>query len=513
MSNSQPGSASGDQASGRFDDFTRINGITRTTARALHTAEIHTFAQLAAIDADTIATLVGGNPERIRGQDWISQALELAAQQPEPASEPGKPAPDSREAELNDRLTSQRRETFQLEFTLDTADIPRQTRVKHLQPKARRPVGDKWDDGWGGWDAQRLIDFFVTKGQIRLPDTLTDLASAERSRTASAVVQALQEWLPRALLQTPDATPEWLRQMNQENLAALQAELSRTLQTQQAELARSLGAELAQTQQAELARSLGAELAQALQAQVPAMQEQLGELLVRQLAAAPAPSPVPPEAIEAPLAALQAELSRTLQTQQAELARSLGAELAQALQAQVPAMQEQLGELLVRQLAAAPAPGLLPAEPTPPVSVMEAASPAEPTLQLQVLKVTIGETPHPPEQPPSWASRLYAELTFQLSGPADALLEIQQSPCHLQVLASETTTGDSILLAATSHPLQPLEPPAPYPQRPGAFIVRSTSRLTFGLPGLGRHQLLVSVYLPRANLVATGLSEAFSVVP
>ena len=446
MSNSQPGSASGDQASGRFDDFTRINGITRTTARALHTAEIHTFAQLAAIDADTIATLVGGNPERIRGQDWISQALELAAQQPEPASEPGKPAPDSREAELNDRLTSQRRETFQLEFTLDTADIPRQTRVKHLQPKARRPVGDKWDDGWGGWDAQRLIDFFVTKGQIRLPDTLTDLASAERSRTASAVVQALQEWLPRALLQTPDATPEWLRQMNQENLAALQAELSRTLQTQQAELARSLGAELAQTQQA-------------------------------------------------------------------ELARSLGAELAQALQAQVPAMQEQLGELLVRQLAAAPAPGLLPAEPTPPVSVMEAASPAEPTLQLQVLKVTIGETPHPPEQPPSWASRLYAELTFQLSGPADALLEIQQSPCHLQVLASETTTGDSILLAATSHPLQPLEPPAPYPQRPGAFIVRSTSRLTFGLPGLGRHQLLVSVYLPRANLVATGLSEAFSVVP
>ncbi len=486
MSNSQPGSASGDQASGRFDDFTRINGITRTTARALHAAEIHTFAQLAAIDADTIATLVGGNPERIRGQDWISQALELAAQQPEPASEPGKPASDSREAELNDRLTSQRRETFQLEFTLDTADIPRQTRVKHLQPKARRPVGDKWDDGWGGWDAQRLIDFFVTKGQIRLPDTLTDLASAERSRTASAVVQALQEWLPRALLQTPDATPEWLRQMNQENLAALQAELSRTLQTQQAELA----------------RSLGAELTQALQAQVPAMQEQLGELLARQVAAAPAPSPVPPEAIEAPLAALQAEL-----------ARSLGAELTQALQAQVPAMQEQLGELLARQLAAAPAPGLLPAEPTPPVSVMEAASPAEPTLQLQVLKVTMGETPHPPEQPPSWASRLYAELTFQLSGPADALLEIQQSPCHLQVLASETTTGDSILLAATSHPLQPLEPPAPYPQRPGAFIVRSTSRLTFGLPGLGRHQLLVSVYLPRANLVATGLSEAFSVVP
>ena len=486
MSNAQPGSASGDQASGRFDEFTRINGITRTTAKALHAAEIHTFAQLAAIDAETIATLVGGNPERIRGQDWIGQARELAAQQPEPAPEPGRPAPDSLEADLNDRSTSQRRETFQLEFTLDIADIPRQTRVKHLQPKARRPVGDKWDDGWGGWDAQRLIDFFVTKGQIRLPDTF--LASAERNRTADAVVQALQEWLPRALHQTPDAVPEWLSHMNQENQAALQAELFQALQTQQAELG----------------RTLQAELTQALQAQMPGLEERLGAVLARQLAAAPPPAApaIPPEAIAAPLAALQAELARTLQ-----------AELTQALQAQVPGLEERLGAVLARQLAAAPPPGLLPAEPTTPISVMEAASPAEPDLQLQVLKITMGETPHPPEQPPGWASRLYAELTFQLSGPADALLEIQQSPCHLQVLASETTTGDSILLAATSHPLQPLEPPVPSPQRPGAFIVRSTSRLTFGLPGLGRYQLLVSVYLPRANLVATGLSEVFSVVP
>lgn len=433
MSNSQPGSAGSDQAFGRFDDFTRINGITRTTAKALHAAEIHTFAQLAAMDTSTIAALVGGNPERIRGQDWTRQARELAAQPPGPAPEPVRFEPGTLEDEPNDQSTSQRRENFQLEFTLDAANIPRQTRVKHLQPKARKPVRDRWDDGWGGWDAQRLIDFFVTKGQIELPGALTDLASAERSRTADTVVQALQEWLaqePLAVRLTPDTAPEWLRQMNQ-----------------------------------------------------------------------------------APIAALQADLSRALQTRQAELARAFQAELTQALQAQVPAMEERLGELLSRQLAAASPPGLRAAEPTTPASVIEAALPAESNLQLQVLKITVGETPLTPEHQTSWASRLYAEVTFQLSGPADTLLELQQSPCHLQAVASETTTGDSTLLAATSYPLQPLEPPAPYPQRPGAFIIRSTGKLTFGLPRLGRHQLLVSVYLPTANLVAAGLSDVFSVVP
>lgn len=434
MSNSQAGSVSGDQVFGRFDDFTRINGVTRTTARALHAAEIHTFAQLAAIDADTIAALVGGNPERIRGQDWTSQARELAAQQqPGAAPEPGRLESASLEDELNDRSTSQRRETFQLEFTLDAMDIPRQTRVKHLQPRARKPVGDKWDDGWGGWDAQRLIDFFVTKGQIQLPDTLTDLTGAERSRITAAVVQALQEWLaqePLPVRPTPDAAPEWLRQTNQENRAALLA-----------------------------------------------------------------------------------EVSATLQRQQAELVRALQAELTQALQAQLPSVQEQLGEALARQLAALPSPGLVRAEPRTPASVIGAAPPAEPGLQLRVLTIIVGETPLTPEQQPARASRLYAEVTFQLAGPADALLELQQSPCILQAVASETTTGESILLAVTSHPLQPLEPPAPHPQLPGVFTIRSTGRLTFGLPGLGRHQLLVSVYLPTANLVATGLSEAFSVVP
>ncbi|MCX7789821.1 MAG: helix-hairpin-helix domain-containing protein [Chloroflexaceae bacterium] len=494
MSNSQPGAAGGDQAFGRFDDFTRINGVTRTTAKALYDAGIHTFAQLAAMDADTIAALVGGKPERIRGQDWVGQALELAAQQPGP--EPGGLEPDALEDELNDRLTSQRRENFLLELTLDADDIPRQTSIKHVQPRARKPVGDKW----GGWDTHRLISFIVTQGRIKLPTALIDLAGVESGRIADAVVQAIQDRLaqePLAVRLTQDTAPEWLRQTNAENRAALLAEVSERLERQQAELARALGEELARR----------------LEAQAPTLQEQLGEALARQLAALPPPAPaeVPPEAIQAPVVALLAEVSERLQGQQAELARALGEELARRLEAQVPTLQEQLGEALVRQFAVQPRPGLRPAEPTMPIS--ETAPPAESNLQLQVLEVTLGETPHTPEQQPSWSSRLFAEVTFQLSGPAETLLEIQQSPCTLQAIASETTTGESSLLAATSHPLQPLEPPAPHPQLPGIFIMRSVGRLTFGLPRLGRHQLLVSVYLPRANLVATGLSEAFSVVP
>ena len=65
-----------------MDDFKLINGIGPAIERRLHEVGLTTFAQLAALSPDGLATLVEGagvSPERIVKQDWIGRAGELAS--------------------------------------------------------------------------------------------------------------------------------------------------------------------------------------------------------------------------------------------------------------------------------------------------------------------------------------------------------------------------------------------------------------------------------------------------
>ncbi len=66
--------------SGEPDPLTEIKGIGPTFEHALRQAGITTFAQIAALDADTLAEKLDGrvSGERIRRENWIAQAQERA---------------------------------------------------------------------------------------------------------------------------------------------------------------------------------------------------------------------------------------------------------------------------------------------------------------------------------------------------------------------------------------------------------------------------------------------------
>jgi len=61
-------------------DFTQIKGIGPTFAARLHGAGIRTFAQLAAMTPEALATIIGWTPDLVISDDLIGQARALAAQ-------------------------------------------------------------------------------------------------------------------------------------------------------------------------------------------------------------------------------------------------------------------------------------------------------------------------------------------------------------------------------------------------------------------------------------------------
>ncbi|NDJ77361.1 MAG: DUF4332 domain-containing protein [Chloroflexi bacterium] len=67
------------------DDLTQINGIGPRFAEALHAIGIMHFAQLAAQDPDDLAGKLAEHvrvrPDRIRSNDWLGQAAQLAGDQ------------------------------------------------------------------------------------------------------------------------------------------------------------------------------------------------------------------------------------------------------------------------------------------------------------------------------------------------------------------------------------------------------------------------------------------------
>jgi predicted flap endonuclease-1-like 5' DNA nuclease len=69
-------------AGGKADDLKLIKGIGPGFERELHKLGIHSFAQIAAwsmADIDQIAPKIKAKPDRIRRDEWIQRATELAA--------------------------------------------------------------------------------------------------------------------------------------------------------------------------------------------------------------------------------------------------------------------------------------------------------------------------------------------------------------------------------------------------------------------------------------------------
>jgi hypothetical protein len=131
------------------DDFTCIDGIGPITMKRLHTAGIRSFAQLAALSAEDIASLIPGlSKKQITNQHWIEQAS-------------SKGCAKAREKEPIVTASRQHYENFTIEFLLSEKNKIRRLQLVHIQS------GDV--DTWTQWDAERLIDFLARHTGARLP--------------------------------------------------------------------------------------------------------------------------------------------------------------------------------------------------------------------------------------------------------------------------------------------------------------------------------------------------------
>jgi extracellular elastinolytic metalloproteinase len=152
---------------GAQDDLQLINGIGPALERQLHRAGIRTYAQLAALTPDDLATQLGLGVLAARNlvkQDWIGQARALASH-----AAPAEAGPTTLEAARSEPDAAPGRQhyaTFTVELLLGEDGGVRRTRVRHIQE------GEQ--ETWAGWEDGRLVRFFVEHAD--LPRRESDLA-------------------------------------------------------------------------------------------------------------------------------------------------------------------------------------------------------------------------------------------------------------------------------------------------------------------------------------------------
>src|SRR5258706_4517817 len=147
------------------DDFKRIRGIGPNIAQRLYMAGIPTFDQLAARSPAALAELVGDiagmSADLIAKKDWIGQARTLAAERHPAYEDILDHEPAAALAEDTTPAARQHYATFTVELLLDEVNDVRRTRATHIQGGA--------EDAWAGWQAERLVDFFVRSAAVRSP--------------------------------------------------------------------------------------------------------------------------------------------------------------------------------------------------------------------------------------------------------------------------------------------------------------------------------------------------------
>lgn len=137
-----------------------------------------------------------GNPiglkERIRRENWIAQAQELAAlgKKTEPQALP------------NTLRSSQGHETFAAELVLEADNQVSQTRLMHV------PSGD--EERWDGWNERLLINFFINRAGLHFSTAAAPveptLESSAEPLPGTGVEAALSEKPPA--VPPDDAKPE-----------------------------------------------------------------------------------------------------------------------------------------------------------------------------------------------------------------------------------------------------------------------------------------------------------------
>jgi hypothetical protein len=137
------------------DDFKLINGIKSGIENRLYKAGITTYAQLIALSPDDIVVavgpLVGMTAERVIKQDWIGQARQLQSQREQALAEMHSD---------QSRAERQHYATFTLELLLGGENEVRRTRIMHIQGKA--------EETWAGWEQVRVINFIISRAELRL---------------------------------------------------------------------------------------------------------------------------------------------------------------------------------------------------------------------------------------------------------------------------------------------------------------------------------------------------------
>lgn len=153
------------------DNFKLISGIGPGIEKRLHSADIRSYAQLAALSPAQLAAIIGKanlTEERIAKSGWIERARELADQEG-PAASAFAPetirlsAADVAEEAPPEGVGRQHYASFMIELLLEADQRVRRTIVKYL-----RGVHGATEAKWGGWDGPALIDFITRQADLNL---------------------------------------------------------------------------------------------------------------------------------------------------------------------------------------------------------------------------------------------------------------------------------------------------------------------------------------------------------
>jgi hypothetical protein len=165
------------EPTGVTDDFTRIHGIGPIHARHLQNIGIRTFAQLAQLSSEAVASLIPNlSRKQVSNQHWIRQARVFVS---------AKTNAGDREKEAIIPASRQHYENFTLEFLLGEKNKIRRTQIMHVQS---RDV-----DTCPIWDVERLVDFLGRHTGARLSYTKAAALPAWGPKMASNSIMSTQQ--------------------------------------------------------------------------------------------------------------------------------------------------------------------------------------------------------------------------------------------------------------------------------------------------------------------------------
>ncbi len=181
-----------------IDDFKAIRGIGPLYEKHLHKAGIRTFAQLAKLSPEDVATHIPNlSASQIRKQGWVLQARKLA---------PKKAASKPRQKKTTVSTISQHYENFTLEFLLNEKNKLRRLRIMHVQS------GDI--ETWAKWNSEEVLHFLARHTGARLIRSISALtAEVHNPVTKSATPNEERLPISKKIVKAPITVTETFNQI------------------------------------------------------------------------------------------------------------------------------------------------------------------------------------------------------------------------------------------------------------------------------------------------------------